>query len=255
MGAPYANREAYAAWEARVISEFHQRSDYAGKREAVRRKVVVVAVPPRHDGRGAQLGYIRMWHIGKGETDAVKAGRDAVSKTTFYPATDTGGLTNVRSEMNAPRPRFVGKTFGPAPVSVRDVAEAYTEWLRLSGKTGFRAANGSGPVRVGFRKWIQSVPDGWSIKFHRLPDETRTLVPREEVFSRTGEYYERVFGKGDQQYAKISLPGDGRKLWAAVTPGFVTPNINVANVYNEYALRPPPRPRPTKRPSKRANIF
>lgn len=208
----YSKRE-YRRWEEKVVQRFWDPT------VAVKKvKVLVVCDVPlvRPDG----VVYIPMYHIGKRGADLVKAGTS--DGTVFYPATDTGGLTNYRVR-EGDAPRFSGTRMNPD-----DAKGVYREWRRLSGKKKF-----FGGVFEGLRRWLSSCPAGSVIRFHRLPTEKRVLVKAEDVKRLMGGIYmTRLFGRGDASYAEV--PPDVEGLYASVSDSFVTPNVNRNNKLNEY---------------------
>lgn len=151
--------------------------------------------------------------------DLVKAGTE--DGTVFYPATDTGGLTNYRVK-SGDAPRFSGPAMDP-----KDVKGVYREWRRISGKKRFY-----GGVFGELERWLSSCPPECVVRFHRLPTEKRVLVMAEDVKRAAGRYMTRLFGRGDELYAEA--PKDVSGLYASVSESFVTPNVNRNNRLNEY---------------------
>eukprot|EP00873_Tetraselmis_striata_P043709 jgi/Tetstr1/463973/TSEL_008778.t1 len=217
QGRRWIDRAAYEAWERAVVDRFWGEASARTKRKAL----VVCHAP---DLAAAPTRHIRMHHIGKGEPDGVKVGTDADRGVVFHPATDTGGLTNYRHPATE-RPAFHGR-----PRLPDDVDGVYAEWKRMSGK-----ARLYGGARDGLRRWLASCPPGSVVRFRRLPPEKRVIVPAADVLRATGAYMLRAFGQGDDRHAYGAPPGDVARLFCAVAPGFVTPNINRNNLINEYS--------------------
>lgn len=203
----FRDKAAYGAWERTVIERF------SGQPARTKRKTIVVCHAPRLAAQPVQ--HLRMHHIGSGKPDGVKIGTDPDRGVVLHPATDTGGLTNYRHPAAA-RPVFHGRSF---PLRRK----------RLSGK-----ARLFGGVKDGLRRWLRTCPEESVIRFRRLPPEKRVVVPAADVLRATGAYMLRVFGEGDDRYATVVGRGDLVGLFCAVTPDFVTPNINRNNLRNEY---------------------
>ena len=142
------NRKRYEEWERAVVHEF-----WDPAKARTKAKVLVVC-DSLGDYKTKAASYATMYHIGKGCPDRVKVGTE--NGTVFYPATDTGGLTNYKVK-EGERPRFEGKALRP-----EDGANVYREWKRLSGK---RRVYGGVADRL--EKWLASCPAfrtkrGWS---------------------------------------------------------------------------------------------
>ena len=177
---------------------------------------------------------VKMWHVANHALEGVNFG---VSDDLFvHPACDVGGLTNLRQKVGEPA-SFVG---GPAggikwpttSVSAETLATMlHAWWCRLARKDLDDA------LKEHLKRWLESVttalPSGCTLRFHALPPEHRVMVTPADVKARTGRYYVRVFG-GDS----FATTSDGNGMFCGVTEKFVTPNINLNNLNNEYVQYP-----------------
>lgn len=219
------SKEEYAAWEARVIDAFFRSAP-----ENVRftgNKVRVFAYVPGHmaavqRGERSKLPAktkISMHHMGKGEMDGVSSGLKDGS--FLYPATDTGGLTNVKHALGE-RLEFA------KPSDPRNVSRLYAEWKRLSGKRTFFDGRA---VRRGLSKWLGTLPPKHSVGLLPESGTRRAIVPASRVLERTGAYYLRVYG-GDA-YARRVTRAELTGVYACVESDRVVPNYNERNIRNE----------------------
>lgn len=225
------SRAEYEAWESRVLAESW---DDAYRR--TRRKAIVFAYHPSllPIADSMEKRDVQLYHLGKQKESAVAIGWNASRDDFVLPATDTGGLTNLRLKLGERLPRGT-RTFA----SSASASDVYREWKRVSGKRSFTPAS----VYTGFCKWMHSVRrelPAYRVGVYKLKDERLHLVPASVVKRRVGRYLIRVFGKGDDRFARDATPDEVRKFWCAVVPSgalgynYANGNIHVANVVNEY---------------------
>ncbi|AUF82111.1 putative glutaredoxin [Tetraselmis virus 1] len=211
------SKKEYQNWEKRVI-DLARRG--CGKKMTKNKVIVVADIPDQ-----IEKTKLDLHHIGNKRKEAVSLGPDASKGVYFYPATDTGGLTNYRREL-LKKPSFVKGVF----FTKEEANQAYEEWKSLSKREKFH-----GGVKDGFKKWMRSLPPGTIVKFVKLPKETRILISRKEVEQELGEY--RIKDYNGIDHSIIIDSNNPDKLYVAVTLGrspYITPNINENNLKNEY---------------------
>ena len=145
-------------------------------------------------------------------------------------ACDVGGLTNYRHKVGT-KPEFaLDEHILYDPFSDSQHDPLYEKWIKLSGRDSF-----TDDIKHGFDLWLKSMyhlPFGkMSINFVVLPTELRVIVHPELVKEKTGAYYTRTFGQGDEEYAQVS---NGDSLWCGISETYITPNLNDKNLQNEY---------------------
>merc|ERR1712241_1086955 len=166
---------------------------------------------------------LMLWHAGKQKEDKVD---DGVFK---YPAFDVGGLTNCRQTLGGEPPKFEGAAHVVDPQNDLQALSAalHEEWGTLLEKVLPEE------VRDNLFKFLVSVrkevPDGATLRFHRLKAEHRVVVTPADVKELTGHYYDRRFGS---EVHAVESDGDG--LYCAVADEYVTSNINQKNLAIEY---------------------
>ncbi len=241
----FVNKDTYQTWEATVIKLFFNSSkrpknlDITQIFAATKQKVIIVLIPhmshPISDivetNRHIYLPNktkIDMYHIGKGDIDQVSYGLE--DDTFYYPACDVGGLTNYRHQLGT-KPNFVlDEHIIYDPYNDSQHNPLYEQWLELSGHDSF-----TDDVKDGFKQWLHSLYHlpfaKMRLNFVVLPPELRIIVKPDLVKEKTGAYYIRVYGQGNEHYAQIS---DGNGLWCGVSESYITPNLNIKNLQNEY---------------------
>ena len=204
-------------------------------------------LPPKH--------RIHLHHIGNNCPDAVSLGYErkpsATSKEgTFvfkHPATDFGGLTNLHqlqgesvSFLNASP--FVLHTHTNATAMAKTLMR---QWLIHSQKKTF--ANQT-RIHKGLHRWVLSVQqqlkdsqaryDRVNLSFYALPDEIRMVYTSNDIYKRFGQYYKRTYTGDAQRHATRVSPD--KHTYCSIShnnklgTSFITPNLNVDNLMNEY---------------------
>lgn len=238
----FVNKTTYQEWQAKVIKQFYsqkQDKDHDKIFAATKKKVIVVLIPYKSHSMSYVVESncliklpnktkLDMYHIGNEQTDKVSYGLE--NDVFFYPACDVGGLTNYLHKVGT-KPEFaLDEHILYDPFSNSQHGPLYEKWVELSGRDSF-----TDDVKHGFDLWLKSLyhlPFGkMSINFVVLPTEQRMIVHPELVKEKTGAYYTRVYGQGDEKYAQVS---NGDSLWCAVSETYITPNINLKNLQNEY---------------------
>ena len=243
-------KEEYLSWESEVVKAFYNPAKVRTELVPVdgtvavlsKEKFILVADATTGDDSTASAqvmqgatglvakAKVKMWHVANHALEGVNYG---VSDDLFvHPACDVGGLTNLRQKVGEPASFVDGPAGGIKWPTTSANAETlatmlHAWWCKLARKDLGDA------FKEHLQRWLESVttalPSGCTLRFHALPPEHRVLVTPADVKARTGRYYVRVFG-GDS-FAKTS---DGEGLFCGVTEKFVTPNINMFNLNNEY---------------------
>lgn len=207
------DRGGYEEWEKKAV-----RLARAEGKLMTKQKIVAVATPPAVHPAG---GTILLHHMGKGVCQPVWYGW---KKDEFlWPATDSGGLTNLRTDKSTP-PKLQGKRFGS---SAAESGEAYREWLRLSHRQSFPRG-----TKTGFVKWAKSLPKGSVIGFAKIGPEKRFVIGAAAIEKALGAYYVKTFVTGGA-YVKADAAG----LWFACSARGepkATPNLNRKNMSTDY---------------------
>lgn len=185
---------------------------------------------------------LMLYHAGLKRPDGVSAGLDAGSGTWFHPATDTGGLTNSRQKLGERAPFLRSSKGAPfaedAGSRTRAADAVYEAWL--DGREAFSGCKPS--AKAALRLWVRSFPtegpgSRGTLRVARFPKERRVIVHPREVLRVTGKYFVRVYGSDtdtDTVYAREATPAEIKKMFMAVSAEYVTPNLNIANLKNEY---------------------
>jgi len=184
---------------------------------------------------------IKLYHVGYNKLDNVAIGVNEHSRL-IYPALDLGGLTYITENLT---PYSKKLSFVPekhtidsnTKVTDVEVNKIYNKWLSLTKKKQFYEFN-----KADLKKFLDSVSkylkanhtkyNGANLRFHKLPKEYRVIVTSADVQKLTGNYYQRIFGKGDQNHAKKIQPKS--TLYCGITNTYITPNLNKKNILNEY---------------------
>jgi len=236
------SKEVYQAWERDVINTYFGKADH----RFVKKKVLVFAYRQRdiHSLVAArrrtaervslfEKTKIQLYHAGKGDSDGVSYGFDREKGDFKFPATDTGGLTNAVAKVSSPF-RFV-----PVPACATE-SEAYAMWKQASGVSSFSPPSdrpSSPSVFSNFRRWVRSVKDEdsrFKLGLWSPPNEVRFVVPARQVKDQIGCYFVRVFGD-ESAFARPASETELETLLCSVAETFVTPNLNRANLRNEYS--------------------
>ena len=173
---------------------------------------------------------IKLHHIGNNKLDGVSSGLD--NNTFYYPATDNGGLTNLKQKLGTKVTIKKIKFKMTDKTNLKITNKIYSQWLKYSQKSRFK-----GNIKPKLYKFIKSLKQylicnyhNCYICFHTLPTEHRIIYTSHDIKKLTGKYYKRVFDK--DYYAEEVKPNN--KLFCSITKDFITPNINTINILNEY---------------------
>jgi hypothetical protein len=215
------DREAYGEWEKRAVALARKHG-----KKVTKQKAIVVAVPPAGHPSGENVS---LYHIGRRENDPVWYGLKS-NGDFLWPATDTGGLTNLRAKPGSP-PKFQGRQFGPSSAGL-PVGDAYREWLRLSAKDSFPPG-----TRTGFGKWVRTLPEGSAIRFAKIGPEKRFVMAAAEIKKALGAYLVKTFahGGGGAYATRVDKVSD---LWFTCSvrgDPKANPNINRNNLATDFA--------------------
>lgn len=223
-------RSEFEAWQREVCERFRVTNvrvkkvivfAYSARDMAALRKNRVESV--------AEKRTLMMHHIGLGKADGVKEGLkrgpNGEPEEVVFAATDTGGLTNVRSRVGSAPPVFTRVPAGSTP------SQVYAMWKKASGRPTFQ-----GGIYPSFVKWMASVPRGHRLGLFHLPAEDRIVLPLSRLKSQLGVAYIRLYGSDGQPYARVATPQEVRQLYASIHPErrVVNTNINNNNLFNEF---------------------
>ena len=184
---------------------------------------------------------ISLYHTGNRKIDTVSLGLDKTDNIFRHPAFDLGGLTNYKQHLGKNHDLYDKQFEITQKTIITDklLDEILSCWKKYYGITRFY-----GYDKKELKKVIKSVIkylhentdkyNGVYLKFNKIADEYRVIVTSHDIKAATGDYYIRIYGKGDDNYAEKIKPT--ASLYCAVTNSFITPNINKPNILNEYAV-------------------
>jgi hypothetical protein len=168
--------------------------------------------------------YIQLYHIGEKQMNKTSYG--VKENDFFYPAIDTGGLTNYKQKVGT-KPAFLPKKYHIQPGSTINVNNIYKTWKSYSKKTRFY-----GNLKKELTKALHSIQNECYIQFVKVPLEYRVTVTSQDIFDKLGIYYTRVYGS--DTYAKETKPKNG--MYCGISEKYITPDINKNNIRNEYKI-------------------
>lgn len=266
----HISKKKYLDWESRIVENCKRIIPKNGRPTiARRRKVVVVAdmiskgckLPMSELVKSGELvnipekHRIALYHMGNEKIDQVSLGyeehpKQPGKKIFKHPATDFGGLTNVTQIIGEENITFENKT--PFVVNAQTRVSScteniYKEWLTYSNKTAFYEKKKS-HIRKGLKAYIQSLVDflkenssnikSAHIQFYTLPTEVRMIYTSTDIKKQTGKYCMRVYSGDEKKHAKTVRPNNKTFTTIAYSENmkkpFITPNINMHNLMNEY---------------------
>jgi hypothetical protein len=169
--------------------------------------------------------YINLYHIGEKRINKTARGQN--DGDFFYPAIDTGGLTNYKQKIGT-KPNFLKHKYfiDPKRVTQKTILDVYKTWKKYSNKARFY-----GNILYGFSKAIRSIKTRCFVQFVKVQPETRVIYTSRDVYDKMGKYYIRLYGN-KTTYAKEVKPRSG--MFCGVTGSYVTPDLNHKNILNEY---------------------
>ena len=182
---------------------------------------------------------IFLYHTANHKLDTVSLGLNKPEKLFTHPAVDLGGLTNLR-QMLKTTPELYDKQFEithKTIITEKLLDDILNCWKNYYGKTKFYGYDNKDLKKViqSLIKYLHNNTDKYNgvyLKFSKLEDEYRIIATSHDIQAVSGNYYSRIYGKGDDNYAKKIKPNSS--LYCAVTNIHVTPNINRQNILNEY---------------------
>ena len=262
------SKKKYLEWESRIVENCKRIVPKNGKPTIARRlKIVIVAdmipkgckLPMSVLAKNGELvnipekHRIALYHMGNEKIEQVSLGyeehpKQPGKKVFKHPATDFGGLTNVTQIIGEENITFENKTplVVNAKTSVSSCTEKiYKEWLVYSNKTAFYEKS---HILKGLKAYIQSLVDflkenssnitSAHIQFYALPTEVRMVYTSKDIKKQTGTYYTRIYSGDEKKHAKTVRPNNKTFTTIAYSENmkkpFITPNINMHNLMNEY---------------------
>lgn len=268
LPATHRTKTAYRRWESSVRKNSRKLVPTDGNPVvAHRQKVVLVVDFYTEDGRTlsehvhtASTAVNRkhlpakhqrsMFHIGNRRAGNVSVGLSEDHTIFKHPATDFGGLTNVQQKPGQPL-SFVGD---PVKIDAHDTTVArrtavaqklYDQWLATSNKSSFYR---DAQLRRDVVRFVASVVRDLSaagseyraasLRCYSHPQQLRVLYTADDVLQKQGQYYVRTFSGNDREFARD--PQNRKELYLSIArddatgDSFVTPNLNIANLRNEY---------------------
>jgi hypothetical protein len=242
------DKHKYEIWQTSLINAIWNDPNYTA---FLQRKTVVavcestdlhVVEKGRLDGTETYAtpvvsNKIRLYHLQSGKLEGVGYGfrfsTTTNTKVEFRLAgTDTGGLTNVTIKE--------GEALAGNLTIVKGVplaSELYTLWLKKSGKKQFEgiSVDAFGLFYGGVCKQFKSP---CFVLYTDTRVRPRKIVDADTIFKLSGHYYIRNRqSTGNQCYARDMTASIERKTYyCGVTDAFVKPNMNDANVNNEYIV-------------------
>lgn len=170
--------------------------------------------------------YIQLYHIGEKQMNKTSYG---VKDTEFfYPAIDTGGLTNYKQKVGS-KPSFLPKKYHiiPSKLTQKEITSIYKTWKQYSKKKKFH-----GNLKKELTKALRSIKNECYLQYIKVPKEYRVTVTSQDVYNKLGIYYTRVYGS--EIYAKETNPKS--TMYCGISDKYVTPDINKNNILNEYTI-------------------
>lgn len=214
---------------------------------------------------------IALYHSGNQAFGNVTLGYDAEETTIKLPATDVGGLTNVKLKFRNSRMNF-NKLVVDEKVTLFDndpsiepticatstdeeLNEACSTLLTLWSKNNRLIDFSDGSLRENLQKFVYSIrsflnqtqtQNKWGfietkLRIATFPTERRVLITQNDVKNKLGKYMIRTYAN-DQEYAREPSSSDIETSFLlsivprspSIPSGFVTSNINERNVATEY---------------------
>ena len=169
--------------------------------------------------------YIKLYHIGEQKINKTSSGLQ--DNDFFYPAIDSGGLTNYKQQLGTKSQFLDEKFLLTKKVKASTIDAIYKTWKKYAGKTRFY-----GNLKNGLTKAINSIKSDCYIQFIKVPLEYRVVVTSNDVYKKVGKYYNRIYGS--DKYAKEVKPNN--KMYCGIATKYITPDINKNNVLNEYIV-------------------
>lgn len=170
--------------------------------------------------------YITLYHIGEKQMNKTSYGFK--DDDFFYPAIDTGGLTNYKQKLGT-KPAFLPKKYHiiPSKLTIKEIDSIYKTWKQYANKTKFY-----GNLKKELHKALFSIKNECFLQFVKVPKEYRVTVTSHDIYNKLGIYYTRVYGS--DIYAKETKPRN--TMYCGISDKYVTPDINKNNILNEYTI-------------------
>ena len=170
--------------------------------------------------------HLELYHIGEKSLSSVSFGLK--DNEVSFPGIDVGGLTTYRQNKGENIMPFQSIKYKlDEKVSSETINSIYKTWKKYAGKNRFY-----GNIKEELTKAIRSIKKKCFIQFYKVPKEFRVICTSFDIYNKTGNYYNRIFGSKD--YAKITKPR--KDLYCSITNKYITPNINKNNILNEYKI-------------------
>lgn len=263
----FINKEKYSNFEKEIGNNFYISKSYKtnlvptnGKPSIVKNNKVVISLDfINKDGKYLselvknnkikdlpEADYISLYHIGNQKYDKVKFGYDSSKKMFLYPCCDFGGLTNYRQKLGeTSKLSKSGIKISKNSSDLKIINNIYENWKKRSKKDRFY-----GKIKQKLSLFLKSVikylnlQSDFSnviIKFWKVPPIKKIVYTSKDISKFNGNYYIRVFGEGDNKYAKKINPN--KNLYCSIMKPewnpellVITPNINKNNILNEYQI-------------------
>ena len=262
------SKKKYLQWESRIVENCKRIVPKTGEPTiARRRKIIVVAdmipknskLPMSTLVKNGQLENlpekhrIPLYHIGNKQLDTVSLGYEQhphqPGKQVFkHPATDFGGLTNLTQIVGEEEITFENKNpfVVNANTSVSSCTKKiYKAWVACSHKTKFYEES---RILKGLKAYIQSLvrflednPSNITsahVQLYSLPSEVRVIYTSKDIKKQTGSYYKRIYLGEEKKHGQKVKPNKSIFTTIAYSENmkkpFITPNINMLNLMNEY---------------------
>jgi len=246
----YISKEVYKQWEKKIIDHYYSKEkkhtpiipknkkpshllqtkyilflDFNGVYEKVSSKSVKLAeLPTKHK----KLIY----HIGKKTNDEVSFGYDSDDNEFKYPALDLGGNSVFRSKLKTKYETLLNSKFSKDTSSKELSNTIYDTWCQLLDKKSLYGVSAKD-----IEKWLNSLKkliddeEHIILRFYKLPTRHRIVVTQSDIRKLTGNYYERLYGMSEEEYAKNTTD---KSFYTIVEEFFANSNITKKNLLNEY---------------------
>ena len=186
---------------------------------------------------------ISLFHIGNNKLDDVSFGWKKLDNGAIefaHPAFDLAGLTNYK-QLEKTKATWLPKKFtihkNLSKVDMTGLlSNIHAQWLAYSNKHTFYkySSNKIQKILQSIINYLHTNPNYKEahLCFIKFPTEYRVITTANDIFTSTGKYYKRTYGKGDDQFAEEIKPN--KNLYCGITDKYITPNLNKFNILNEY---------------------
>lgn len=256
----YVSKATYSKWENDLFTHIYKTKAQKTTKKLVpsngkpsyliRDKVILVMNIDVDNVTDLPKSKILLYHSGNKKRDYVSIGYDKENGAFNFACMDFGGLTNYKLDIheyvdNKAKGFLLKKSI---PLMSKDTNSKH---LMATWKKLMRKSKLYGYVNNNIHKWLNSVwsyasstcPYRISFNFVRLPKVNRIMVTKRDVFEKIGVVYLRNFGGDDSTYAYVDTDMSPTEFISLeevskyTKKRFVTPNINLNNIRNEYILQ------------------